>query len=64
MENRTARLTILIDPIIVVQPLSQSIPTGGTVTLSVTVTNTATLPVNFRWRRGSVTFRRTRARGA
>lgn len=45
---------ILDEPRIVLQPLSQSIATGATVTLSVTVTNTATLPVGYRWRSNGV----------
>jgi hypothetical protein len=45
-----ARLTLLIDPIIVQQPLSQPVLPGATVTLSLAVTNTATLPLFVRWR--------------
>jgi hypothetical protein len=45
-----------VDPFIVVQPLGQMVATGATVTLSVTVTNTATLPVGYRWRRNGTTF--------
>lgn len=46
-----ARLTILIQPFIVQQPMSQYVPQGSSATLSVSVTNTATLPVTNRWRR-------------
>jgi hypothetical protein len=45
-----AALTLLIDPIIVQSPLSQTVVTGATVTLSVTVNDTATLPIGYRWR--------------
>ena len=51
-----AMLTLLIDPVIVQQPLSQPVLAGGSATLSVSVTNTATLPINYRWRRGGFTF--------
>ena len=51
-----ARLAVLYDPVIVQQPLSQSLLPGGSVTLSVTVSDIATLPVGYRWRRGSATI--------
>lgn len=51
-----ATLTLLIDPVIVQQPLTQPALTGVSVTLSVSVPNTATLPINYRWRRGGFTF--------
>jgi hypothetical protein len=51
-----ARLILLIDPLIVQQPLSQSVVAGETVTLSVAVTNTATLPLGYRWRRNAGNF--------
>lgn len=51
--SQPAILTILIDPLIVQQPLPTSGPRGSSVTLSVQVTNTATLPISYRWRRGS-----------
>lgn len=50
-----ATLLILIDPVIVQNPLSQTIATGGMVRLSVQVTNTATLPIGYRWRVASTT---------
>jgi Bacterial Ig domain len=46
-----ASVVLLVDPIIVQSPLSQMVPSGATVTLSVEVTNTATLPLGYRWRR-------------
>ena len=54
--STVATLTVLVEPFILQQPLSQSVLAGGTVTLSVRVTNTATLPINYRWRRGSFTL--------
>ena len=56
--SAAAKLTILIDPTIVQQPLSQQVARGGSLTFSITVTNTATLPVGYRWRRqgGTVAF--------
>jgi len=48
-----AILSLLVEPLITQPPLSQVVPVGSTVTLSVSVTNTATLPVGFRWRRGT-----------
>jgi len=49
--STTATLTFLVDPTIVLQPVGRTIVAGADVTLSVVVTNTATLPVGFRWRR-------------
>ena len=51
-----AKLTIWINPLIVQQPVGASVPVGGTVTLSVAVTNTATLPLGYRWRRSGATI--------
>lgn len=50
-----AILSLRIQPVIVNQPLSQDVPRGSTVTLSVEVTNVATLPVAYRWRLGGAT---------
>ncbi len=49
--SQTALLGLLVNPDIVQPPVSQRVTTGATVTLSVTVTNTATLPLGYRWRR-------------
>jgi hypothetical protein len=49
-----AQIVLLVDPLIVVQPLSQAIVAGETVVLSVSVTNTATLPIGYRLRRNGV----------
>jgi len=53
IESNPARLIVLIDPTIILPPLSISIPKGGSAVLSVEVTNTATLPITYRWRRSS-----------
>jgi hypothetical protein len=50
-----ANLTLLIDPVIVHQPCNVTVPQGGSVTLSVEVNADATLPMGYRWRRGSTT---------
>lgn len=49
-----AELTLLINPDIVQPPLSQRVLPGSAVTLSVVVTNTANLPILYRWRRNGV----------
>ncbi len=48
-----ARLTILADPIITENPMSLDIVPGARVVLSVTVTNTATLPIGYFVRRNN-----------
>jgi hypothetical protein len=45
-----ASLVVLVDPLILQVPLSQTVPRGGSATLSVVVTNTATLPITYQWR--------------
>ena len=45
-----AQLVLLINPVIVQPPLSQTVVPGSTVTLSVIVTNTANLPIGYMWR--------------
>jgi hypothetical protein len=54
--SAVARLLVLVNPLIVVQPLGQDVPFGGTATLSVTVSNTVTLPIGYRWRRAGATY--------
>jgi len=54
--SQPALLIILIDPWIVQQPLGQTVVPGATVTFSVSVTNTATLPIGYRWRRNGQTI--------
>lgn len=49
--SQPARLTVLVMPFFVQLPLSQFVPQGGSVTVSVVVTNTATQPITNRWRR-------------
>lgn len=51
-----ATLLILINPLIVVHPIAQTVPAGSSVILSAQVTNTATLPIGFRWRRNGGAF--------
>jgi hypothetical protein len=46
-----AIITYLVDPIVIQQPISQSAAPGANLTLSVTVSNTATLPLGYRWRK-------------
>jgi hypothetical protein len=46
-----ARLTVLVPPFFTQLPISQYVPQGGSVTVSMAVTNTATLPLTNRWRR-------------
>jgi Bacterial TSP3 repeat len=49
-------LVLLVNPFIVEHPVSQTVVTGATLVLSISVTNTATLPVGFRVRRNGVTL--------
>ncbi|HKQ36748.1 MAG TPA: lamin tail domain-containing protein [Verrucomicrobiae bacterium] len=46
-----ARLRVLVPPFYIQLPISQFVPQGGTATVSAAVTNNATQPVTFRWRR-------------
>jgi hypothetical protein len=46
-----AVLTVLINPVIAEHPRSQILAEGDTLELTVGVTNTATLPIGYRWRR-------------
>ncbi|MBM3848419.1 MAG: hypothetical protein FJ405_19310, partial [Verrucomicrobia bacterium] len=50
--SAVVRVEFLVDPAIVIQPMSQGVLAGGSVTFSVEVTNTANLPLSYRWRRG------------
>ena len=56
VSSAPAELTLLINPVIVQHPLSQSIVPGATLVLSVSVTNNATLPIGYRLRRNNVTL--------
>jgi len=47
-----AILTVVYDPFFAQQPVSQSVLPGANVTFSVVVSNGATLPIGYRWRRG------------
>ena len=46
-----ATLTLVYDPFFAQQPISQTVLPGANVTLSVVVSNGATLPIGYRWRR-------------
>jgi hypothetical protein len=46
-----AKLTILINPVFVRVPQSVTVNAGETITLTAEITNTATLPVTWDWRR-------------
>ena len=48
-----ATLTVLTRPHVIAHPQSQTVAVGANVSLSATVTNTATTPLGFRWRRGN-----------
>jgi hypothetical protein len=52
--SNPAQLLIMVDPDFIEHPVSLSVVTGTTFTISATVTNTATLPVGFRLRRNNV----------
>ena len=51
--SEPARLTILVVPTILIQPLPQAVVPGGTASFSVAASGT--LPLSYRWRRGTVT---------
>lgn len=51
--SAVAQLTVLTRPRVIAQPQSRTVAVGTDVALSVTVTNTATVPIGFRWRRGA-----------
>lgn len=53
-ESDPARLLVKIRPTITQQPLSQSVASNGTITLSVAVTNGATLPLTYSWRSNNI----------
>jgi hypothetical protein len=52
--SRSARLIVLVNPIIMQQPQSATAVVGDNVVFLVTVTNTSTMPVGYRWRRNGV----------
>ncbi len=54
IESEAAGLYVKIRPIITQQPLSQSVVSNGSVTLSVAVSNSATLPLSYTWRSNNV----------
>ena len=50
VESLPAELVVLIGPVFVQDPIGQTISPGESVTLSAVVTDTAALPLGFRWR--------------
>ena len=52
-ESAPAGLFVKIRPGIAQQPISQNVVTGGTVILSVAISNSATLPLTYLWRSNS-----------
>jgi hypothetical protein len=55
--SAVAELVVTVPPLIQVQPLGyQETPWGGTATFSVTVSNTATLPIGYRWRKAGISI--------
>lgn len=51
-----ALLTVLFNVVVVEQPQSVTLAVGSDLVLNVTVTNEATLPVSYRWRRSGSTL--------
>jgi hypothetical protein len=49
-----AQLSVYFNPVIVQGLVSQAVPLGTLATFSVVVTNNATLPLSYEWRRGSL----------
>jgi hypothetical protein len=49
----TAELVVQIEPVVTLAPQSTIVTKGDTLRLTAAVTNTATLPLHFRWRRGT-----------
>ncbi|HXG49635.1 MAG TPA: lamin tail domain-containing protein [Methylomirabilota bacterium] len=49
--SQPGQLVVLVNPAIVAQPVGADVAPGADVVLSVAVTNTATLPIGYRWRR-------------
>ena len=51
--SRIAQLTVLTPPAIVAQPRSRTNLLGTAATFTVQITNTATLPLTYRWKKGT-----------
>jgi len=49
-----ASLSVTFNPVIVQGLVSQTVPAGALATFSVVVTNNATLPLSYEWRRGAL----------
>lgn len=54
VESAAASLLVKIRPVIVQQPISQTVVTGGMVTLSVMISNSATVPLTYSWRSNNI----------
>lgn len=52
--SAVASLTVTYEPFIAVQPVSVEALSGSDVTFSVVVSNTATLPIGYRWRKNGI----------
>lgn len=48
----SVRIAVLVNPNFLVQPVSQSVIRGGSALLSVVISNTATMPLTYRWKKG------------
>jgi len=55
VESRPAQLAVAIPPVFVLQPVSQTVNVGDSVTFTVSVTGNP-LPFGFEWRRGFVSL--------
>src|SRR5262249_28652493 len=55
VSSSAVRLTVLVAPGIAQQPWPQATVAGGNATFTVIVSNNATLPLGYRWRRGGAT---------
>lgn len=53
VESRAARLTVLIPPTFLTQPMAQTVHVGDDVTFSVTMSGNP-LPFGYEWRRGAI----------
>ncbi|MFM1767771.1 MAG: hypothetical protein RJA22_300 [Verrucomicrobiota bacterium] len=51
-----ALLSVNVRPVLTVTPVSQNAAPGSVITLSVSVSNSATLPLGFRWRRNGTSI--------
>jgi hypothetical protein len=54
LASAVATLTVLVRPVITLQPISQSVVSNGTATFTIAASGTP--PISFRWRRNNLTF--------